>query len=1192
MSAAEGSGRRERVVPTGTYRFQIQSAFTFDDAAARAAYLGSLGVSHAYLSPVLAATKGSTHGYDVVDHSRLNPEAGGREAFDRLTKALAGYGLAAVADVVPNHMAVPTPASDNRQLWSVMREGPHSPFAKWFDVDWSVPDRALLVPVLGGRIGQVLAAGELSLDTGGPEPLLRYYEHVFPVRPGTEHLPLPQLVDRQWYRLAHWRVADEELNYRRFFDVDTLAAIRVEDEEVFDATHELLLELLHAGQLDGLRIDHPDGLADPAGYLRRLRAATDRGDGGAWVVVEKIVEGDETLEEDWACDGTTGYDALHVVGGLFLDPAGAAPLLAHYATLTGETSDFHEVVDKAKREVVEHGLYAEVHRLVDLLVDICHADVDLRDHTRRGLHESVVELLVAMDRYRAYVVPGEPAPAESERVLRAAAERARHHLPAERHDTLDVVVDLALGLGTADTAGESGSTARRAEFVVRFQQTCGPVMAKGVEDTAFYRWFRLSSLNEVGGEPARFGVAPEEFHAYSARLARDWPATMTTLSTHDTKRSEDVRAQLSGLSERHEEWHQALSAWREAAGPHREAELDTRTEVLIWQTVVGTWGAGGPISAERLVAYLEKATREAKDHTTWTAPDEAYETAVRRFAEGILGDPAIREQVGAFVASLAGSTRTAVLGQKLLQLVMPGVPDVYQGSELVDLSLVDPDNRRPVDYAERERRLAELDAGRAPADLSDEKLLVTSRALRLRREHPEWFLGPQAAYAPVPTSTGNAVAVARGDGLGTHVVAVATRLPVALERNGGWGEHTLALPEGTWRCVLTGTTVPGGGVRLAELLEGLPVALLVRDGGRRRRRVAATGAVPIVGGTAGYRPPAPGARHDSVVVGSPHPGPRTVRTRPGGPAAQRPAQPPAPGGPRLPRGALRPPGRGPRRRPPVGCGDHRARHGRGRLRQRHRLLRRADVRACGVQHHGRRPAGGDLLRQRLRAGAARRGAARRHHGRGVPHRPATGLAGAGARHLLAGGAPARGGAPTGRSRPAPRRGGRAGPRRRGLGARRRLRSRCARAPERPADPRPTRRVPAPPRGGVPGSGGARRRPSAPRQTPLLRGTAPLFRDPALRAHPAAHLVRAVAVRRDARAPAAAQRDRRPAALHRFTLGVDDARRAAHQQRAVRAHRDGHLLVPARGCGCRIGELVHAQTMTYPSQLRRRRTTFR
>lgn len=623
---------RPTVVPGSTYRLQVQPAFTFDDAAAQAEYLATLGVSHAYLSPVLAPAKGSEHGYDVVDHSHLNPEAGGREGFDRLVAALRSAGLAAVADVVPNHMAVPTPASDNAQLWSVLKEGPDSPFASWFDVDWSVPDRAILMAVLGQRIGQVLAAGELALDDSGDELVLRYYDHVFPVRPGTEDLPLAELVDRQWYRLAHWRVADEELNYRRFFDVDTLAAIRVEDPAVFDASHALLLELLRAGDLQGLRIDHPDGLADPRGYLRRLAEVTREGDSSAWVVVEKILEGDETLPEDWECAGTTGYDALQRIGGLFLDSAGAEPLSAQYAAVTGENRPFSTIVDEAKREVAEFGLYAEVHRLVELLAGICHDHVDLRDHTRRGLHESVLELLVSIEQYRAYVVPGEAAPEVAVEVLEHAAEVAGARLPAERHDTLAVVVDLALGRVATDDA-------RAAEFIVRFQQTCGPVMAKGIEDTAFYRWFRLSSLNEVGGEPTRFGTSPEEFHSFASALARDWPATMTTLSTHDTKRSEDVRARLSTLSEFTTEWAAAVTAWRELATTHRAAELDARTELLIWQTLVGTWGSSGPIAAERLLGYLQKATREAKDHTTWTAPDEAYEAAVERFATGSSATP-------------------------------------------------------------------------------------------------------------------------------------------------------------------------------------------------------------------------------------------------------------------------------------------------------------------------------------------------------------------------------------------------------------------------------------------------------------------------------------------------------------------------------------------------------------------------
>jgi len=433
-----------RPVPSATYRLQIRKEFGFDDAAQQAQYLADLGVSHAYLSPVLQPAPGSAHGYDVVDHGRLNDEAGGEPAFRRLVSALHEARLGAVADVVPNHMAVPTPAYLNAQLWSVLRDGPRSPYARWFDVDWSVQDRALLMPVLGSRIGQVLEAGELSLDSkggrDGDELVLRYYDHEFPVRPGTENLPMAELVDRQWYRLAHWRVADEELNYRRFFDVDTLAAVRVEDPEVFEATHRLLLDLLADGSLEGLRIDHPDGLADPRGYLERLAEAT----GDAWVVVEKILEGHEQLPEDWRCAGTTGYDALLRIGGIFIDPAGAAPLSELLTEVTSESQNIEAVVERAKREVVEHGQYAEVHRLVDLLAEICHADIRLRDHTRRGLHEVVTELLVAMDRYRAYVVPGEPAPPSSVAVVDAAVARARAHLPEHEHDTLDVVRNLVL----------------------------------------------------------------------------------------------------------------------------------------------------------------------------------------------------------------------------------------------------------------------------------------------------------------------------------------------------------------------------------------------------------------------------------------------------------------------------------------------------------------------------------------------------------------------------------------------------------------------------------------------------------------------------------------------------------------------------------------------------------------------------
>lgn len=808
-----------RPVPASTYRLQLRAEFGFADLGAQADYLAALGVGSAYLSPVLQAAPGSTHGYDVVDHTELSADLGGAVAFDELHRALTSSGLGAVADVVPNHVAVPVPVSLNAPLWSVLREGPASPYAHWFDVDWAAQDRAILLPVLGAPVGDVLASGELTLDssdTFADEPVLRYYDHAWPVRPGTEDLPLPELLDRQFYRLAWWRVADEELNYRRFFDVDTLAGIRVEDERVFAETHALLVQLVAEGKLDGLRIDHPDGLADPREYLRRLAAAT----GGSWVVVEKILEGAEPLPADWPCSGTTGYDALLRVGGLFLDPRGEGPLGSLHVALAGAPADFADVVEESKRDVVEGPLYAEVNRLVELVAAICHHDITIRDHTRRGLREALVELLVAFPVYRAYVVPGEPAPDGSVALVERAAEAACDRLPEERHRTVELLRDLALGR----PVGDGRHDPRRDEFAVRFQQTCGPVMAKGVEDTAFYRWFRLSSLNEVGGDPAHFGVSVAEFHAWCERQQRDWPVAMTTLSTHDTKRSEDVRARLAVLSEIPAAWGQSVTEWRAATGHLRPDELDGETEYLFWQTLVGTWSSSGPIAVDRMHGYLEKATREAKRRTSWVDPVESYDASVRAFAEAVLGDQRVLAVVGAWCREhLDEPARAGILGQKLVQLTMPGVPDVYQGTELVDLSLVDPDNRRPVDYARRRELLSRLDAGEPPRDVDEEKLLVVSRALRLRREHPEWF-GVESTYEPVPTGTEHAVAFLRSG----HVLTVATRLAAGLRH--GWTEEVLSLPAGSWADLLTGTSYDGGSVRLAELLGRLPVALLVRQG--------------------------------------------------------------------------------------------------------------------------------------------------------------------------------------------------------------------------------------------------------------------------------------------------------------------------------------------------------------------------
>ncbi|GAA4515445.1 malto-oligosyltrehalose synthase [Actinoallomurus oryzae] len=757
-------------VPTATYRLQLRRGFGFAEAAELAGYLAALGVSHVYLSPILQAAPGSAHGYDVVDHSRLAEDLGGDDAFREMAARLREHGLGIVIDLVPNHMAIPAPETLNPAFWDVLRHGPDSPYARWFDIDWS--EGAVVLPVLGSPEDEPESDGDV----------VRYHDHVFP-RGGR-------------YRLGYWR--DTEPNYRRFFDVSTLIGLRPEDPEVFDRTHALPLRLLRRGLVDGLRIDHPDGLADPRGYLRRL---SGRARPGTWIVAEKILITDERLPEDWPCAGTTGYDALGMVGGLFQDPAGEGPLTEAYTALTGGPGDFETVEREARRYAAERLLVPEVDRLAGLLAEILPGD------DPAALRRALVELLVAMPVYRTYVVPGEEPSARDLEIVAQAAAGARAALPDG--ELLDRVVPLLLGL--------AGRDALRDEFVVRFQQTSAPMMAKGVEDTAFYRWSRLAALNEVGGDPVRFSVPPEEFHAYCAEVAEQRPGTMTTLSTHDTKRQEDVRARLAVLSELPGDWAEAVGRWR-ARAP--DSPLDPDLDYLMWQTIVGAW----PLSGQRLKEYLTKASREAKTRTAWVDGDPAYEEAVLAHVDAVLADPELADDIEGFVALLAPYARANSLSQKLVQLTMPGVPDVYQGCELAGLSLVDPDNRRPVDYVRRRELLADLDAGTVPADLGGEKLLVTSRALRLRDEHPEWFSGGHEPLAAQGPAAEHAVAFRRGG-----ATTVVTRLPAGLDARGGWDDTHLPLPGGPWRDLLTGQSYVSP-APLTGLLGMLPVALLVEAG--------------------------------------------------------------------------------------------------------------------------------------------------------------------------------------------------------------------------------------------------------------------------------------------------------------------------------------------------------------------------
>jgi (1->4)-alpha-D-glucan 1-alpha-D-glucosylmutase len=898
---------RSRAVGS-TYRLQLTPEFDFAAAGAVVGYLSDLGHSHVYLSPVLEATPGSTHGYDVVDHGRVRGELGGEGGFEALAAEAARHGMGLVVDIVPNHMAI-GPA--NRWWWDVLENGPSSNFADHFDVDWDPPSSALrnrvLLPVLGDHYGRVLDAGELRLVREGSAFVFTYYEQRFPAGPASvgdllaraaarcalptlgfladRLLELPaasvtdretrqrrhrdlgvlqawlaelltdthagaapadasvvaavdaeveavnadparlhELLERQSYRLAWWRTAASELDYRRFFDITELVGLNVDHLHVFDAIHAYPVRWVERGLVDGLRVDHLDGLRQPEAYLQRLTAAAP----GAWLVVEKILEHGEELPRTWPVAGTTGYDFAARVGGVLVDPAAAGPLTEWYERLTGEAEPFPEVARRATVQVLEQLLATDVNRTTELLARVCEAELRHRDHPRAALRTAVAEVLASFPVYRTYGRPGPGRfvvePVDRERIEAAVAD-VRTRRPDLDADLLDFVA--------AVLSGEVDTPEAR-EFVERFQQLSGPAHAKGYEDTAFYRYTRFVAANEVGADPGRVGLDVAAFHAANAAAAEAWPAAMTATATHDTKRSEDVRARLALLAEIPDEWGAAVERWMAANARHRGgpdgAWPDRPTELLLYQTLVGAH----PLPVERLQAFATKAIREAKLHTAWTAVNPAYEDAVAGFIDGILGDDAFRADLDAFAGRLVAPGRVVALTQVLLKLTSPGVPDTYQGTELWDDSLVDPDNRRPVDWDRRRRLLAEL-PGLTPEEVvarDDEglpKLLVVHRALRLRQQRSHAFVpaeGP-ASYAPLSVTGDRAehlVAYARGG----EVVALAPRLVLSLA--GDWRDTTVELPPGSWRDVLTGDVVDGGTTAVAKLLGRFPVGLLAREG--------------------------------------------------------------------------------------------------------------------------------------------------------------------------------------------------------------------------------------------------------------------------------------------------------------------------------------------------------------------------
>jgi (1->4)-alpha-D-glucan 1-alpha-D-glucosylmutase len=746
-------------------------AFTFADAEKLLDYLDELGVSHVYLSPILTAAEGSTHGYDVTDPTQVSPSLGGAEGLAQLSAAARARGLGLIVDIVPNHVGVDDP-TQNRWWWDVLARGQESPYATYFDIDWTLdPDGRIVLPVLGSDDD----VERLTVDGD----VLRLDGRTWPIAAGTGPGSGPEVHDRQHYRLIGWR--NNVCGYRRFFSITSLAGLRQEDRSVFDATHVEVKRWFDEGVVDGLRIDHPDGLSDPAGYLAWLRDLTGS---DAWIVIEKILAVDESLDPTLCVAGTTGYDALREVGGVFIDPTGKQALTDLVDSPGGDYAGTPLVARALKAEAVTETLGSELGRL-------CRRIVVATGTEHPDLPAAVAALLSHVGVYR------------SDYVSLATV------LPVALAET--IAAEPRFGEPLAIVAAAVGTDV---EAATRLQQLCGAATAKSMEDCLFYRDARLVSLNEVGGEPEWFGVGAAEFHDRAAVRARLWPSAMTTLSTHDTKRGEDVRARIGVLSQVPSLWAELVGTWTVQAPPP-----DAATALFLWQNVFGVWPTDGVVSSElreRLHAYTEKAIREAATHTSWNDPDAEFESAVHSWLDAVIDGPAAAE-LSSLVARLDEYGRSDALGQKLIQLTAPGIPDVYQGTELWDDSLVDPDNRRPVDYDARREALRSLE---------HPKLRVTSAALRLRRERPDTFRsGGYRAVLAGGQAREHVVAFLRGD----DVLVAVSRWTVRLSET-GWGDTSLELPGGQWTDRLTGRS-HSGRVAVAELFGRLPVALLERARG-------------------------------------------------------------------------------------------------------------------------------------------------------------------------------------------------------------------------------------------------------------------------------------------------------------------------------------------------------------------------
>ncbi|UYO93481.1 malto-oligosyltrehalose synthase [Pollutimonas sp. M17] len=892
-------------MPRATVRLQLHRGFTLDDARAQVPYYAQLGVSHFYLSPITRARSGSLHGYDVVDHSTVNPELGGEPALAALAQVLRRHGMGLVLDIVPNHMAA---HPDNAWWWDVLRLGTASPHAQWFDIDWQPADPALrgkvLAPFLPEPYGSCLGKGDirLVLDGGGISPEIEACGMRYPIAPDTLRLAgmdscvarkqydgrlpdgrqrLHALLERQHYRLAWWRCAADCINWRRFFEINELIGVCVERPEVFDAVHELPLRLYAEGLIDGLRIDHVDGLARPLDYCRRLRAELDarsalRPAGLAgdrpWLIVEKILAAGEVLGEDWQVDGTSGYDFMDQAGAVLHDPSGKEALSQVWEDVSGGGRSAQDYVKDARCLMLRRHFVAERKGLLRVLSGLAQAGVDSRDWSVEALGRMLDELLIAFPVYRSYAGESGRNPSDA-RLFAALVKQVRDSLAPDEYELklLDWLDNCLGGAPLSTDEAVPGVSPRllQREAVRRFQQLTPPLAAKSVEDTAFYRFGRLISRNEVGADPDVFSISPEDFHQRNAWRAEHARYALLATATHDHKRGEDVRARLAVVSEIPDEWAAASGRWMRwpEAGYVPDSGSGRAQRYMLFQTMVGAWpldldaddAAGVDGYIQRLGEWQVKAMREAKLDSSWFQPNVAHENAAMDFLDNLRPGRALHallRDIAAFAERLAPAGAVNSLSQVVLRMMSPGVPDLYQGTEFWDFSLVDPDNRRPVDYDARRAALHALDGGLPDlrAVLPDWKTgrikqAVLARLLEIRRRVPRVFSSGRYIALPVQGARQAHVLAFLLCGEGQHVLVVAPRLVAGGidTASGGalpaispdfWEDTALVLPRrhlgAALRDSLRGSVMrsgPDGTLRLADVLSGLPVAVLLPDQG-------------------------------------------------------------------------------------------------------------------------------------------------------------------------------------------------------------------------------------------------------------------------------------------------------------------------------------------------------------------------